>query len=97
MSDPFINCLYQIVFPVVVSSTTFILKGGLINGSEARLISCWTMCCNFSGKFIVVKSASVLSIEEVLGQGLDLNLVDGERKCDVFGEVLDLEARRSLQ
>ena len=33
----------------------------------------------------------------MLGQRLDLNLGDGERKCDVFGEFLDLEDRRSIQ
>ena len=38
----------------------------------------------------------MLSREEVPGQGLDLNLGDGERKCDVFGEVLDFAAQRYL-
>ena len=33
----------------------------------------------------------------MLGWGLVLNLGDGEGKGDVFGKVLDLAARRSLQ
>ena len=33
----------------------------------------------------------------MIRQELDLNLGDGEVKCDVLGEVLDLTARRSLQ
>ena len=39
----------------------------------------------------------MLSIEEVLGRGLDLNLGDGKIKGDVFGEVLDLAARVYLR
>ena len=96
-SDPFINCFYSNIFPIVVSSNTFILRRGLIDGSEARLISCWTRRCKFSGRFVFVKKLLVLSIEEVLGRGLDLNLGDGEEKCDVFGEAFDLAARRSLR
>ena len=53
--------------------------------SEERLIYCLTRCCNLAGRFIVVKSSSVLSREEVLGRGLDLNFGDGERKGD-FGD-----------
>ena len=68
-----------------------------MDGSEARLISCWTRCCNLAGRFIVMNEALVLSREEVLGLGLELNLGDGERKGDVFGEALDLAARRSLR
>ena len=68
-----------------------------MDGSGARLISCWTICCNLAGRFIVVKAALVLSIEDVLGWGLDLNLDDGEERGDVFGEALDLAARRSLR
>ena len=33
----------------------------------------------------------------MLGQGLDLNLCEVERKGDVFGEVLVLAAQISLQ
>ena len=62
-----------------------------------QLIYCWTICCNFTGVFIVVDSASVLSVEKVLGWGLELNLGIGERKCGFFGEVLDLEVQISLQ
>ena len=39
----------------------------------------------------------MLSREEVLGWGLDLNLGDGEGRVDVFGEALDLAAQISLQ
>ena len=76
-SDLFINCLYQ-------EFTEFILRRGLMDGSGARLISCWTICCNLAGRFIVVKAALVLSIEDVLGWGLDLNLDDGEERGDDF-------------
>ena len=64
---PFIKYLYSSIFPVVVSSTAFILRRGLIDGLVARLISCWTRCCNLSGICIVVNSALVLLREEVLG------------------------------
>ena len=47
-SDPFINCLYSMIFQVVVSSTAFILRRGLMDGSEARLVSCWIRCCNLA-------------------------------------------------
>ena len=33
----------------------------------------------------------------MLGLGLDLNLVDGEEKDDIFGEALDLAHQRSLR
>ena len=39
----------------------------------------------------------MLSVEKVLGWGLELNLGDGEIKGGFFGEVLDLEAQISLQ
>ena len=41
--------------------------------------------------------ASLLSREKGLGQVLDFNFGGGERKGDVFGEILDLAARRSLR
>ena len=66
-SDTFINCLYSSIFLVVVSSTAFILIRGLMDGSEALLISFWTRYCNLVGRFIVVKAALVFSREEVLG------------------------------
>ena len=84
--------MYSRIFLVVASRIELILKKVLMDGSEARLIYCLTRCYNLSGRFIVVKAASVLSREKVLGRRLDLNLVDGEIKCDVFGEVLDLTA-----
>ena len=59
-----------------------------MDGSEERFIYCSTRSCNLAGRFIVVKSLSVLSREEVLGRGLDLNFGDGERKggfWDKFG------------
>ena len=59
------------------TSTAFILRRGLVDGSEARLISCWDRCCNLTGRFVVVKAASVISREEVLGRGLELNLGEG--------------------
>ena len=68
-----------------------------MDGSEARLIYCWTRCYNLEERFIVVKAALVLSREEVLRWFLDFNLGDGEEKGDFFGEALDLVARRSLQ
>ena len=68
-----------------------------MDGSEAQLIYCWTRCFNFSVIFIVVKVASLLSREKGLGQVLDFNFGGGERKGDVFGEILDLAAQRSLQ
>ena len=86
-SDPFINFLYSINFTVVVSSTVFILIRVLMDGLEARWFSCWNRCCNLAGRFIVVKAALVLSREELLGLGLDLNLVDGEEKM-IFLEKL---------
>ena len=58
-----------------------------MDGLEARLISCWTRCCNLAGRFIVVKAALVLSIEEVLWRGLDLNLGDGEEKNDFLEKL----------
>ena len=61
----------------MVSSTAFILRKGLMDGSETQLISCWTRCCNLAGRLIVVKAELVLPREEVLGLGLDLNLGDG--------------------
>ena len=57
LSDTFINFLYPRMFPVVASSTAFILRRGLIDESEARLIYCWTEYCNISVKFIVLKAA----------------------------------------
>ena len=39
----------------------------------------------------------MLSIEEVLGWVLDLNLGDGEGRGDIFGEDLDLASQRSLK
>ena len=66
-SDSSINCLISSIFPVLVSSTAFILRRELMDGSEAWLISCWTLCCNLSGRFIVVKAELVVSREEVLG------------------------------
>ena len=66
LSNPFIDCLYSSIFPVVVSSTEFILRRGLMDGSEVRLIYCWTRCCNLAGRFIVVNAALVMSREEVL-------------------------------
>ena len=95
--DPLINFLYSRIFPLVVLSTAFILRRGLIDGSEARLISCWNRYCTLEGRFTVVKAEFVFSIEEVLRWGLVLNLGDGEEKGDVFGEILDLAAQRSLQ
>ena len=62
-SDPFIDFLYLSIFPVVVSSTAFILRRGLMDGSGVQLIYCWTRCFNLAGIFIVLKSASVLSRE----------------------------------
>ena len=67
LSDIFINCFYSSIFPVVVSSTASILRRGLIDGSEAQLISCWTRCCNLEGRFIVVKASLVFSRDEVFG------------------------------
>ena len=67
LSNPFINYLYSRIFPVEVSSTAFILRRGLMDGSEARLISCWTRCCHLLARFMVVKEYLVLSREEVLG------------------------------
>ena len=96
-SYPFINCFYSSIFTVVVSSTAFILRRGLMDESEARLVSCWTRCCNLEVRSVVVKAELVFSREEVLGWGLDFNLDDGEGKYDVFGEALDLEAQRSLR
>ena len=46
-------------------------------------------CFKLSVRFLVVKAVSLLSIQQLLRRGLDLNLGDGERKGDVFGEVLD--------
>ena len=66
-SDPFINFLYSRNILVVVSSTAFILRIGLMDRPEAQLISCWNRCCNLAGIFIVVKSALVFSREEFLG------------------------------
>ena len=59
------------------------------------MIYCWTRCFNLAGR-LVVKSESVLSREQVLRWGLDLNSGDRERRGDIFGEVLALMARRSL-
>ena len=64
--DPLINFLYSRIFPLVVLSTAFILRRGLIDGSEARLISCWNRYCTLEGRFTVVKAEFVFSIEEVL-------------------------------
>ena len=55
-----------------------------MDGSEEGLICCSTRCCNLAGRCIVVNSSSVLSREEVLGRGLDLNFGDGERKGDFW-------------
>ena len=96
-SNNLINCLYSSIFLVAVSSAAFILRRGLMDGLEERLISCWTRCCYFAGRFIVVKAELNLSRKEVLGWVLDLNLCDGEEKGNVFGEALDLVARRYLQ
>ena len=79
-SNPFINCLYSRIFPVVIPSTVFILRGGLRDGLEAQLIYYWTRCYNLEGTFIFLKTELVLSIEEVVGWWLDLNLGDGEEK-----------------
>ena len=83
-SDPIINCLYSSIFLGVASSTTSILRRGLMDGLEARFISCWTRCCNLVGRLMVVKTASVLSREKVIGQRLGVNSGDVERKGDVF-------------
>ena len=58
-SDTFIDCLYSNFFMLAVSSTAFILRRGFMDGSEARLISCWTRCCNLVGRFMVVKAELV--------------------------------------
>ena len=75
------------------SGTDFILSRVFMDGSEARLIYCWTRCCNLAGRFIAINSASVLSTEKFPRQGLELNLGDEERKCDIFLEVLALTDR----
>ena len=64
---------------VVSSRTLLVLRRGWMDGLwvEAQLISIWTRCCTLAGRFIVVKSALSLSREQVLRQGLDLNLGDG--------------------
>ena len=62
-SDPVINFLYSRIFMVAESGTAFILRRGFVDGSEARLISCWDRCCHLEGRFIVVKASSVLSRE----------------------------------
>ena len=67
LSDTFINCLYSRMFPAVVSGTVFILRRGLMDGSEAQLIYCWNRCCNLARRFMVVKAELVFSREEVLG------------------------------
>ena len=89
--------MYSRVFFIVVSSTAFILRRVLMDGSKAWFISCLTICFNLAGRFVVVKAELVLSREEVLGWGLYLNLVEGEEKSDVFGEDLDLAAQTSLR
>ena len=43
-----------------------------------------------------MNAESVLLIELVRHQGLDLDLGDVERKCDIFGEFLDLTPQGSL-
>ena len=43
------------------------LRRGLMDGLEARLVSCWTRCFNLAERFIVVKAALVLSRKKVLG------------------------------
>ena len=53
-------------------STKFILRRGLVNGSEDQLISCCTICCNLLGVFVAVKEESVLLTEKVLGLRLDM-------------------------
>ena len=83
-SDPLISCFYSSIFPVVSSRTAFVSRKGLMYESEARLIYCWTRSVNLSGIFIVVKSASVISREQVLRWGLELNLGDRERKGDIL-------------
>ena len=60
--DPFVNCLYSIIFSVMVLSTGFILRRGLMDRSEARLISFWNRYCNFEGRFTAVKAEFVLII-----------------------------------
>ena len=65
---------------LTASSNAFILRRGLVDRSEERLISCWNRCCNLAVRFILVNSASVLSREQVLWRGLDFNLGDGEKK-----------------
>ena len=80
--------MYLIFFLVVASSTAFILIILLMDGLEARLIYCWTICCNLARRFMVVKAATVLSRDEVIGRGMELNFGDGERKggfWDKFG------------
>ena len=66
-SDTFINCSYSGIFIVVVSTTAFILRRGLMDVLEAQLISCWNRCCNLEEIFIVVNEELVLSREEMLG------------------------------
>ena len=88
--DSFVNCLYSSIFLVVLSSTEFILRRGLMDRTKARLIYFWTRCRYLAGRFIFVKAVLVFSKEEVLGWGLDLNLGDGEEKMifwRIFGFV----------
>ena len=65
--DPFINFLYSSIFTVVLLCNGFILRRGLMDGSEARLISFWTRYCTLEGRFTVVKAELVLSRKECLG------------------------------
>ena len=77
--------------------TALILRRGLMYGLEARLIYCWTICCNSEGRLIVAIAALVLSRKRGICQGVDLDVYSGEGRGDGFVEDLSLATQRSLR